>query len=1251
MLSLVLQGLRSWKNSKGAALLAIAALTIGIGSTTAIFTVVQAWLLKPLPYADPDRYFYVLGAWRDRPDKTASSYPDAMDMAARVRTVDAFGCTTRDSFNVTFNGQPLHVRGTQASAGLAQSVGVNPVLGRWFNDGKQEPGGVYVVVLANSLWKRLGADPQILGKTLSMNGASYTVVGVMPDFFRFPVDAYENDLWAPLNPDTNQRKNRDFRYLMCTAKLKAGVPREQMEDDFKSIQAQLQREHGSQEEPDTVMVESVLKLVLEDIRPTLFLLLGAAAALLLISCANVASLLLTRSVARARETAIRVALGATIWQLGCQYFSEGLVVALAGAGVGALASAGLVRAVLALLDRNVPRNEPIGMNWQILGFTLGVSVFCSLIFSLAPLWQAGRTPPNEVLSDGTRASAGARSRGLLRVFVVAEIALAFGLVAIGGLLAEHLGTLYRVRLGFDPAHVLTMNMVAPLTKYPDDQTRANYEARLVDAVRAVPGVESAGFTSGLPLAGIAGGSILWLDGESEPDFTKTKPIGLQFVSPQYFRTLSIPLVAGRFVNDADRDGKTMAVLVNQAAARRFWPRGDPLESLVRISNFSDKETRLRVAGVVGDVRNSSLNEPPAPEIYLSFRSVSPVEMDWVIRSQLDSGALMRDVRLAVQRVDPEQSIFRERPMEEIVAESLSSQRLQAFMVSFFAISALLLAILGVYGVVSYSVRQRTSEIGTRMALGATSGDLIGLVVGGGLKMAGIGIAAGLALILALARILASAGLNVQFSGSSTLSIAVALITGFTALACFVPAWQATLLSPLIAIRNEPETMWARIGAESRRWAGKISELAARPSERTSELELLTAIVDSSRQAESFSGAIRTALSALRESMGAEFAVLLAPRFPGEAYRCAAASPETFKKEWSLPADALIFGRLRHYSAALPIASADLETWLRWANEQAPGHVAELQTLQEMRVALAAAAADKSETVGILLLGAPVNRPPYSAVERRVLRSVGAQLALLVENGRLTDRIVEQERLKRDLLVAAEVQKRLFPDKLPETAAVHCAGLCIPARGVGGDYYDFLDLGRGQIGIALADVAGKGIAAALVMSVVQASLRSLAETGGTPLADVAAKMNRLLHRSTGTNSYATFFYAQFDEEKRQLRYVNAGHNPPFLLRRGATSIEELSVGGTIIGMFPIARYEEAAVDLNPGDVLMAFTDGVSEAHDPKEEEFGDDRLKDLLFRTAHLPVREMSSKILDELKIWMADAEQFDDLTFMVMKVQ
>jgi sigma-B regulation protein RsbU (phosphoserine phosphatase) len=305
----------------------------------------------------------------------------------------------------------------------------------------------------------------------------------------------------------------------------------------------------------------------------------------------------------------------------------------------------------------------------------------------------------------------------------------------------------------------------------------------------------------------------------------------------------------------------------------------------------------------------------------------------------------------------------------------------------------------------------------------------------------------------------------------------------------------------------------------------------------------------------------------------------------------------------------------------------------------------------MRAGLAAPVVSKTDQLGLLLLGPRIDGADYTAGEMRAVYRAGAHFALLVTNCRLAERVVEQEKLRRELQVASEVQKRLFPEKLPETAVIHCAGMCLPARGVGGDYYDFIDLGNRHMGIALADVAGKGIAAALVMSVVQASLRSLAESTGASLADLASKMNRLLYRSTGPNSYATFFYAQFDEQRRQLRYVNAGHNPPYLLHGSSAELEELSVGGTIIGMFPVARYEEAMVELQPGDVLMAFTDGVSEAHDPAEDEFGDDRLKDLLRGSAHLPVNEMAAKILDELKKWMRDAPQFDDLTFILMQVR
>ena len=1251
MLPFLLHGLRSWRS--GHIRLAVAALAIGIGSTTAIYSVVQAVLLDPLPWSDSDRYSYVFTAYRARPNSGGVlSYRNAQEFGDRITTADAFGCYASTAlgsggFNVTFNGQPVHVEGTQVSPSLVRALGVNPTLGRWFDDPQREPDGLNVAVLSASLWQRLGSDPQIAGKTLNMNGTPYRVVGVMPASFRLPVDAPRNDIWIPLRPPGPGDKGS--QYLFCIAKRKAEVSQRQLEDQLLRIQAQLPPGEAGAGAPDTLLILPVLTVVVDSIRPTLLLLLGAAAALLLISCANVASLLLARSVARSRETAVRVALGARSWQLGLQYFSEGLLVAIPGAALGALGSLYAVRQVLSLASGEIPRADRIGLNAPVLAVTLGVAVLCAILFSFAPLWQARQVPPNEVLSDGTRASAGARSRGLLRLFVIGELVLAFGLVAVSCLLYVQLANLERVPLGFDSDRLLTMRLLAPQDKYGDAQ--ADYLQRLAQAFQAIPGVESAGFAARLPLSGQPLGTVVWLDGQPQPDLSRAVPATLNVVHPDYFRAMKIPLLEGRFFLDSDHEEKeTVPVIVNRRAARQYWLGRDPVGTYARM--ISAPEWRLKIIGVVGDVRNISLNQPPRPEVFLTFRQGVPADRpEWAIRSQLSEASLVPVLRQAAMQVDPEQALFDIRPMSDIVTASISRERLSSFMVSFFGISALLLATLGVYGVVSYSVRQRTTEMGTRMALGATSGNLIRLVVGDGLKMAAAGIGIGLVAVFLLARYLATTDLHVELSSPYPLVASTALTAALAGLACLVPAWRTTLLSPLIAIRNDPESMWREARSRYRRLAVRISEMVSGADERTNELELLTAIVDSTRLAESFSDAIQAALATLRQSLGAEFAVLLAARSAGEPYRCAGASPDSYRKDWTLPSGALILSRLRSYSSALPVSSGDIETWLRWAHEQAPKRIPEIETLKQLGVELAVSAANKSEAVGVLLLGAPVNRPPYTAFERRILRSVGAQFALLLENGRLTDRVVEQEKLRRELIVASEVQKRLFPEKSPETAVVHCAGICIPARGVGGDYYDFLDLGNEHIGVALADVAGKGIAAALVMSVVQASLRSLAETSGLSLADLAARMNRLLHRSTGTNSYATFFYARFDPSNRQLRYVNGGHNPPFLLRSAGTEIEELSVGGTIIGMFPVVRYEEGTVNLKSGDVLLAFTDGVSEAHDPNEEEFGEDRLKDLLRRTAHLPIPEMSAKILEELKVWMSDAVQFDDLTFIVMKLR
>ena len=361
----------------------------------------------------------------------------------------------------------------------------------------------------------------------------------------------------------------------------------------------------------------------------------------------------------------------------------------------------------------------------------------------------------------------------------------------------------------------------------------------------------------------------------------------------------------------------------------------------------------------------------------------------------------------------------------------------------------------------------------------------------------------------------------------------------------------------------------------------------------------------------------------------------------------------------MAADGFLITRLRAYPLPLPFAPNDWDAFADWAAAHRPARLDEIRALAAAGVRLAVPLRTRSEILGVLLLGERPQRAGFSAHEKQVLRACADQFALMIENARLTDRVVEQETLRRDIALASDVQRRLLPDAPPRAECVDFAAISVPARRIGGDYYDFVELGDGQIGIALADVSGKGVAAALIMSVVQASLRIISSEGDVSPPRLVARMNQFVYRSTPASKYATFFYAQLDQQRRQLRYVNAGHNAPYLLRAGRPStagsappeIEELSAGGTVVGMFPEMEYEEATVELCPGDVLLAFTDGVPEAHNPEDEEFGEERLQQLLRQTAHLPANEISARLSDEMKDWIRDAEQYDDLTFIVMKVR
>lgn len=799
---------------------------------------------------------------------------------------------------------------------------------------------------------------------------------------------------------------------------------------------------------------------------------------------------------------------------------------------------------------------------------------------------------------------------------------------------------------------MTFELDASATQYPDLAHLLPYQKRLLQAVENIPGVGDSSFVSHLALAGCCYTTTIFPEGRPV-DLRATKGVSFLVVGPGYFRTMRIPLLNGRVFTGREKEGGVVPVIIDRSAARQYWPNRDAVGAF---GNFSSATgDRFHVVGVVGNIRNQGIANPlTLPEVYLPNTIAQLRTMSFLVRSPLPAQTLIPEIRRAVLRVDPEQPVHSERTMNQIVADSLSRQRLASFMMSFFGLAALLMATLGIYGVVSYSVRQRTVEFGTRMAIGAVRRDLLRLVIGGGLKMALYGIVLGGIAIAGVTWLLVTSfGLSDidprAFVSSTAIVAALAIV------ASAFPAWWAALLSPMVAIRNETGSLWRPTAASFRRLSGRITGFASGASDTAAPLDtvLLNGFVDASRNASSFTEALRIAMLALCDTVHCESARLL-EKVSEQEYRCTLAVPNGENRGFSIPSEGVLMGRLRYYPWPVPLTQGDFETWERWAAENNPRHLPEIQALRQTGAALVLPLQVTNEITGILLLGAPVERAEFSAAEKRVVRNCAGQLALMIENGRLTGRIVEQEKLRRDVQLAAEVQRRLFPDQFPESAAGMLAAASLPARSVGGDYYDFFDLGEGRIGIALADVAGKGVAAALIMSVVQASLRIIASEDGVSLASATAKLNRFLYRSTRSSSYATFFYAQLDSRNRQLRYVNAGHNPPFLLRvagLGETrAIEELSTGGTIVGMFPQMSYEEAAVDLRPGDVLLIFTDGVPEALSPTEEEFGEDRLRDLLRRAAPLSVDEMAAQISQELRIWIADAEQYDDLTFILVKV-
>ena len=738
MLPFLTQAWQSWKSARATALLVIVAFAVGIGSATTIYAVVHSLLLKPLPYAHGERWVSVLGASPDDPNAMSSlRFDDVSEYGARMRSFDAFGWMQFEDFNLTAPGQPLYLNGVRVTPPLANSLGVSPKMGRWFQSGTAAE-----AVISAALWQRLGADPSVLGKPVTLSGHIYTVVGVMPEGFNLPLaGAYGEvrvEVWVPLDPN-GSAQNRNNASNFGYARLRPGATAAQADAEIKRLAKEIALRDPGAHQNYSARVDDLHGLITKEVRPTLLVLFAAALLLLLITCANVGGLLLARAVARDRETAVRVALGAGLRQLGYQYLLEGLMVALPGAAAGLLLSVVLVRLTVAYGSAASARVGSIAVDWGVLAFTVAAAFVASGLASLAPLWQAARTLPNDVLSEGVRASAGARSRRLSRAFVVAEVALAFVLLSVSSVLIAEIYSLTRVWPGFDPNHLLTFQLALSPEGIPGKPTQHEYQKRLLEAVQAIPGVTGVGIVNQIPLNGCCFSTAIFQEGASARPSTGERVVFLP-VNPDYFRTMGIPLRRGRLLNEHDNDEKLLIAVINQAAVQRYWPDRDPVGAFGHFSN--PKGDRFQIAGVVRrcEEQRAGCESDPGGVSERGSRLHEPDQFRGAVGAaggHAGAGSAARDPERESTAADS-RSEDDERDRGGIDgAEGGGSSRDVVTRSGGAADGDL-----GTYGVVSYSVRQRTVEMGTRMALGALSRDLLGLVMGAGLRMAAYGVAIG-----------------------------------------------------------------------------------------------------------------------------------------------------------------------------------------------------------------------------------------------------------------------------------------------------------------------------------------------------------------------------------------------------------------------------------------------------------------------------------------------------------------------------
>ena len=798
-------GLRTLWNRPGFSAIAIITLALGIGANTAIFSLVNAVLLRPLPFAEAERLVMI---WEDaafagfpRNTPSPANYADVKNQNQVFTDVAALDFRT---FNLTGDGEPQKVETRGVTANFFPLLGVHPAAGRWFAADEDKPGANAVVILSNALWQqRYGGQSDVVGKQLLLNGQPYTVVGVMPPSFQF-LDS-KVGMWVPMAFTPEQLASRGRHYLTVVARLKPTVSIEQANADVRTITERIARDNPETAARLLGFALPIREQVSGEVRRPLYVLLAAVGFVLLIACANIANLLLSRVAGRRREMALRAAIGASRASIIRQLLIESLLLSAFGAISGLL----IAWLSFAFLQKLIPAGligaSALRLDLPVLGFTAMVTLFTAVVFGLAPAFQAARIDLNDALKQGGRSGSQASGNRLRGAMVVVEVALALVLLVGAGLLIQSLMKLRGQFASLRPESVLTMRTVLSRTKYPEQSQRNAFYKQVLDRVRALPGVLSAGYTTGVPFSWKGGTNGFEIEGRSVEQATAG---GLAYdanhrqVSADYLKTIGIQIVHGRSFTETDNEQALPVTIINETMARSYWPGQSPIGKRFRLG---DDVPWVTIVGVASDVRNMGVDEPVKPEMYFPYQqSVEPfyTPQDLVIRTSIDPLSMVGAATNQVRQVDPDQPVSNVRTMQQVVGEETVWQDLGMKLLTIFAGLAILLAMIGVYGVLAYFVTQHTQEIGVRLALGAQRVNILSLVLKRGMSLVIAGVAIGLVAAFGLTRLMSGIVFGVSVGDPLTYGLVALVLLAVAALACFVPARRATKVDPLVALRYE-----------------------------------------------------------------------------------------------------------------------------------------------------------------------------------------------------------------------------------------------------------------------------------------------------------------------------------------------------------------------------------------------------------------------------------------------------------------